>query len=168
MANPNEKEPEFPHGSQWEPEQKKVEPELEHDLIVLADIMKGVVMEKRRVKDIRLVKIMAKEGEDLFHNGFKLSAKTVLVMIQDKSEPELLAGEYAHTINDSTLNVMFTCIDSAEQFRKFSDELFAASAKLKDPNYKFQEGKTKIVEAPKVQATQEIRGDLENVIKPRF
>ena len=181
MANPNEMAPELSQESQWETQQEATPPEIEFDLDVLAHIMKGVVSEPpRRVGEMRLVKIAAQEGGDLFHNGFKIQAKTVLIMVDGKSEPELLAREYAHTINDGTLKVMFDCIGSAVQFRQFSDELYGYHNDMKEIRDGSHRGRQKIVEPPKEQAVPEvaetsqshemegIRKEVEDTLKPRF
>lgn len=154
----------------------ETEPGPDTDLDVLAGIMKGEIIESRKVGEMKLMKIVAKNEEGLFHNGIKIVAKTALVMVSGKSEPELLAGEYAHTINDDILNVMFSCINNPDHFRKYSNELFAAYEKLKKTN----EDQDILVETPKSQNVPENRGDqitqgasearedLKDVLKPRF
>jgi len=151
MASFNERSPELSQKSQWEHGQKSAESELEPDLDVIAKIMKGVITERREVGEMKLIKIVADEGGDLFHNGIRISAKTVLVMVDGKSEPELLAGEYAHIINDSTLKVMLNCVSSPEQFRKFSNELYNAHENIREIRDGSQGGQKKIVETQKIQ-----------------
>ena len=68
-----------------------IEPEPDPDLALKADMMGGRITGWRKVGEMRLAKVEAKEGQDLCFKGEKIAAKVVLLMMDGKSDPVIFA-----------------------------------------------------------------------------